>query len=40
MVIGIPSLPAENLFSNDRTIYFNCFSFIGSNLKGALNDGL
>lgn len=40
MVIGIPSSPAENLFSNDRIISFICFSFIGSNWKCALNGGL
>lgn len=31
MVIGIPSSPGENLFSNDRIISFICFSFLGSN---------
>lgn len=40
IVIGMPSSPAEKLFSKARIISFNCFSFIGLNLKGALNDGL
>lgn len=40
IVIRIPSSPAEKLFSKARIISFNCFSYIGLNLKGAFNDGL